>query len=191
MQQNGYAGQLFGGKDSGQSGAILFLVQQAISRCNTIELVKVSAVRPIGEEVTDNPEGLLMAGVVDVQPMVNLINGAGEAVERALLYNLPYFRLQGGGNAIKLEPVVGDIGIAAFCARDISVVKETKEVANPGSWGRFSISDGLYLGGILNDNVEITQYVEFAEAGVKVVSPVAITLLAPPNTITANGNVLG
>lgn len=190
---NGYPGQLTGGRDGGQFGAIEFLVQQMLARCNTIDLVKVIAVRPIGSEpdLVADPDGLLMIGAVDVQMMVNMVNGGGEAVEHSTLYNLPYFRLQGGGSAVKLDPIVGDIGIAAFCARDISVVKETKEVANPGSWGRFSISDGVYLGGILNDNVEITQYIEFGETGVKIVSPVAITLIAPPNTIFANGNMLG
>ena len=179
---NGYSGPLGGGQGGGQYGALMFLIQQKLSRCNTVELAKVVAVRPIGEEGPDNPEGFYMAGTVDVQLMVNMVTGDGEAIEHSTLFNLPYFRLQGGGSAIILDPQPGDIGIVVFCARDISVVKQTKEVSNPGSWGRFSFGDGLYLGGILNDNIPLTQYIKFAEGAINIVGAVNII-----GSLTVNG----
>jgi hypothetical protein len=51
---------------------------------------------------------------------------------------------------VVIDPQVGDIGPAGICDRDISSVKKNKGVANPGSRRKFSLSDGIYFGGILN-----------------------------------------
>jgi hypothetical protein len=176
-------GQLQAGHDGGQFGAMVFLVRQLLARCNTVELVKVIACRPIG---SPDPGDGLMSGVVDVKPMVNMIDGAGVATEHGVLFNLPYFRLQGGYMAIKLEPMAGDIGIAAFCGRDIQVAKRIKDVSNPGSSARFSMADGVYFGGFCNDMIVATHYIEFLDAAINIVSPTEINLLTP--LATYNGN---
>jgi len=180
IMPSGYSGQLDPGQDGGQYGAQVFLVQQLLARCNTVELVKVIACRPIGVPVADP---LLMSGVVDIKMMVNMMNGDNEPIEHGTLYNVPYFRIQAGGNAIKIDPKLGDIGIAVFCARDISTVKTTKVVSNPGSWGRFSVSDGIYLGGVLNDLVPIVQAISFSDTAIDI-SALVLNIVAPEVNIT-------
>jgi hypothetical protein len=70
------------------------------------------------------------------------MTGKREAVEHGVIYSIPYFRLQGGVNAIIIDPEPGDIGMCGFCSRDISVVKNTKKIANPGSYRKYAWADG-------------------------------------------------
>lgn len=135
-----------------------FHIQQQLGLVRTMELVKVVA-------VTNNGE-LAIAGSVDVLPLVNLLDGQGNASEHITVYELPYTRAQGGTNAVIMDPKVGDIGWAAIPARDISSVKAAKGQANPGSYRRFSLSDGVYVGGILN-GVPV-QYIQFTDNGIKI-----------------------
>src|SRR6185437_3480394 len=122
-------------------------------------------------------------GFVDVAPMVNQVDGIGDPQPHDTIYNLPYVRIQGGGNAVILDPVIGDIGLAVFCSRDISTVKRTKTIGNPGSRRTFDWADGLYIGGVLNGVP--TQYVQFNSSGITVKSPQTITLTG--NSIVLNG----
>ena len=123
-------------------------------------------------------------GFVDVVPMVNQIDGAGNATPHTTIYNIPYLRMQGGANAVILDPQPGDIGICVFASRDISKVKATKAQGNPGSYRNYSFADGMYMGGLLNGTP--TQYVEFSAAGINVTSPSVITLTAPTVNINAS-----
>lgn len=178
-------GLLQPGDGAGDFGAQSFLVRQILSRVNTSTLVQVTAVT--------NSGGLSAVGFVDVQPLVNQMDGANNAVPRGILRKLPYFRIQGGTDAIIIDPKVGDIGIAVFASRDISTVKNTKKQANPGSGAQFSMSDGLYLGGVLNGVP--AQYVQFTADGINVVSPTKVTITAPQvevdaTTMTINANTI-
>ncbi|MNV85383.1 hypothetical protein D3C71_1793390 [compost metagenome] len=76
-----------------------------------------------------------------------------------------------------MPPKVGDIGFIAICDRDISAVKATRQPAMPGSKRTHSLSDALYLGGVLNGAP--VQFVEFADQQINVTSPWKITLNAP------------
>jgi hypothetical protein len=91
---------------------------------------------------------------------------AGNPIPHDVIHNLPYFRLQGGTNAVIVDPDVGDKGFAVFCSRDISAVKRTKAIANPGSSRRFNWADGLYVGGVLNGTP--ANYVEVSPSGITV-----------------------
>lgn len=168
-EQFGYTGQAQAGEGVGEYGALMFLISQALARLSTSTLVRVVAVTNAG--------GVAPVGFVDVQPLVNQLDGAGNAVPHAVLHNLPYFRLQGGTDAIILDPKVGDIGIAVFASRDISAVKASKAQANPGSWRSHDMADGLYVGGLLNGTP--VQYVQFTAGGINVVSPAKVTVQAP------------
>jgi hypothetical protein len=97
---------------NGAFNATSFLVRQMLAETNTADLVKVVSVTSAG--------ALAKAGVVAVQPLVNQIDGQGNATPHGTIYNLIYFRMQGGANAVILDPAVGDIGMAAYCSRDIS-----------------------------------------------------------------------
>jgi hypothetical protein len=146
-------------------------IQQALGDVGTVKLVKVMSVR----EVT----GLAPVGFVDVQILVNLVDGLlGSSTPHGTTYHLPYMRLQGGKNAIICDPVVGDIGFAVICDRDISAVKNTKAAANPSTSRRFSISDGIYVGGVLNGTPN--QYIQFTTSGISIVDANGNKLVSSP-----------
>ncbi|MDH2051155.1 Gp138 family membrane-puncturing spike protein [Achromobacter marplatensis] len=168
-EQFGYTGQAQAGEGVGEYGALMFLINQALARLSTATLVRVVSVT--------NSGGLSPVGFVDVQPLVNQLDGAGNAVPHAVLHQLPYFRLQGGTDAVILDPKVGDIGMAAFGSRDLSAVKASKQQANPGSWRTHDMADGLYFGGLLNGTP--VQYVQFTAGGINLVSPSRVTVQAP------------
>lgn len=153
----------------GEFNNIAFMVQQAIGKLQTATLVKI--------EKCTNSGGLSPVGFVDVTPLVNQLDAAGNPTPHVTIFNVPYFRLQGGKNAIIIDPEPGDIGVAVFASRDLTKVKATRGAANPGSFRQYSFADGLYLGGMLNAVPE--QYVQFAPAGIRIHSPVKIKLDAP------------
>ena len=132
-----------------------------------------------------NSGGLSPVGFVDVQPLVSQVDGIGQSTPHGILSHLPYFRIQGGKNAVIIDPEVGDIGIVVFADHDISAVKNARGQANPGSGRRFDMADGMYFGGSLN--AAPTQYVQFTPSGINVVSPTAVTIKAP--SITLDGPV--
>lgn len=173
--QDGYYGKARSGDSLSDFGAVSFLVNQVLDGRNTATLVQVKAV--------SNTGGLFPVGLVDVLPLVNQLDGEGNAVPHQVVRRLPYFRLQGGANAVIIDPQVGDIGIAVFADRDISSVKAAKAQANPGSARRSNKADGLYLGGFLNGTP--SQYVQFSAAGIKLHSPAAVILEAPDVQISA------
>lgn len=175
-EQFGYAGQARPAEGGDEYGAMMFVISQALARLSTSTVVRVVAVTNAG--------GVAPVGFVDVQPLVNQLDGAGNAVPHAVLHNLPYFRLQGGTDAIILDPKVGDLGIAVFASRDISAVKASKAQANPGSWRSYDMADGLYVGGLLNGTP--VQYVQFTAGGINVVSPAKVTVQAPNIELNAS-----
>ena len=140
----------------------------------TAKLVKVLSCTNIGAAAA--------AGEVNVQPLVNQIDGSGNVTPHGTVYSLPYFRLQGGTSAIILDPVAGDIGVAVFCDRDISSVKRSKAQANPGSRRMFDMADGLYLGGFLN--AIPVQFLQFNSTGVTVKDISGSEIVMAGGTIT-------
>lgn len=173
----------------GEYNNLMFAVTQALGKLQTATLVQVMACA--------NSGGLSPVGTVDILPLVNQVDGSGNPTPHVTIYNVPYLRIQGGQNAVILDPQVGDIGLAVFASRDISKVKATKAQANPGSWRQYDFSDGMYVGGMLNGVPN--QYVQFSTSGLALVSPTAISLTAPAislngpvtasSTITASGDV--
>lgn len=176
---DGSYGQAGAGTNASEYNAQRFAWEMFAQKMQTIALVQVQA-------VSNNAE-ISPVGTVDVLPLVNQMTGNRVSVPHGTLYKLPYFRAQGGTNAVILDPKVGDIGLACFASRDISAVKSAKGQANPGSFRMFDWADGLYLGGFLNGTPE--QYVVFADDGIKVVSPHKITLQAPEVDIIASTKV--
>jgi hypothetical protein len=180
-QSEGYHGQAEATSHGSDLNAMAFVFQMFMGKVRTAMLVKVKAVT--------NSGGVSPVGTVDVQPMVNQVDGAGKAVAHGTVYEIPYFRLQGGANAVVLDPQVGDIGVAIFADRDISAVKASRATSNPGSFRRFDMADGLYMGGFLNGTP--SQYVQFSSAGIKLRSPTAIILDAPDIQINGATAITG
>lgn len=160
-----------------------FLVQRLLSRINTASLVQVVS--------CTNDGGVSPVGFVDVQMLVNQVTATGQPVPGAAIYHLPYFRVQGGSSAIILDPVPGDVGVAVFAQHDLSTVKNTAAQGNPGSFRRFDLADGLYMGGFVNGAPN--QYVQFMPnaGGITMVSPTAITAQAPQINLVGQVNQSG
>lgn len=150
--------------------ALDFTIRSILNRTATAELVKV--------EACTNTGGVTPYGFVDVVPLVNQIAGDGSSVPRGVIYRLPYQRVQGGHNAIIIDPVPKDIGLAVFAMRDTSAVKANPVQAvtlatgtdgtPPGSARVYDPADGMYFGGFLNPAA--TQYLLFA-AGILAGTP--------------------
>lgn len=156
----------------GGTGEVAFIVESILTRIQTVTLVRVVAAKG---------GGLAPVGMVDVQPLVSQVDASGGVIPHGVIYNVPYMRLQGGRNAIIIDPQPGDIGMCGFCSRDISNVKAFKKPSAPHSKRRFDFSDGLYFGGFLNGAPE--QYIMFSESGIKLFSPKEIQLEAPKTLI--------
>ncbi len=169
------SGQLKPQSTWGEFNNMAFMVQQALGKMQTATLVRI--------ESCTNSGGLSPVGYVDVTPLVNQLDGQGNPTPHVTIYNVPYFRLQGGANGIIMDPQKGDIGVAVFASRDISQVKTTKKQGNPGSHRQYSFADGMYLGGMLNGTP--TQYIQFSAAGIRIHSPTQVKIDAPDVLIEA------
>jgi len=120
----------------GEFNPISFAFLQALSEVATIKIVKVIAVDTSA------------AHTVDVQIAVNQLDGNNNSTPHGIIFGIPYVWAMGGTNAFQIDPAVGDFGIMLCADRDISAVKSSKAIANPGSDRTFSPSDGIYLFGV-------------------------------------------
>ncbi|MVW80170.1 Gp138 family membrane-puncturing spike protein [Bordetella sp. 02P26C-1] len=179
-EQFGYAGhqQPFSGADD--FTAMMFVIWQQLSRVGTSMPVRVEAVT--------NSGGLSPVGFVDILPLVHQVDGEGNATPHGTIHHVPYLRVQGGTDAVIIDPKVGDLGIAVFASRDISSVKANKGPSTPGSRRLFDMADGMYLGGILNGTP--AQYVRFHSGGIEVHSPSKVSVTAPTIELVADNKVL-
>ena len=128
---------------SSEFNAAAFQIEQAMRKINTAEPVRVVSVQPgaVGP-----------VGMGSVQPLVNLVTGMGDGMTQSELFSLPYMRVQGGENAVIVDPKPGDMGLAVYAMRDTEGVKSNRDgsPANPGSARMYSKGDGFYVGGFLN-----------------------------------------
>jgi hypothetical protein len=171
---------------------IAFTIQQALIKMQTSTLVQVVS--------CTNAGSLSPVGYVDVIPMVHQIDSDGVPMPHVTIFNIPYLRIQGGSNAIIIDPVAGDIGICCFASRDITKVKNSKKPSPPDSRRKYDFSDGMYMGGMLNGTP--SQFIQFHAGGIQITSPNPVTINssavvvnAPTTTVnsttsTFNGNVV-
>lgn len=137
---------------AGKYNGLSFIIAQALSKISTMKIVQVKAVDTA-------------AKTVNVQPMVNQLDGQNNATPHGTIFGIPYAVWQYGTNAVLADPAVDDIGLMIVSDRDISAVKATKAIAPPGSNRQMNVADGVYLGGILNGDPE--QWVKFTDAGME------------------------
>lgn len=132
-----------------QTNALMFLIEMMLrDTVNTAEVVTVTGVD------TGGPES--MTGYVDVMPLVCQTDADNNALPPATIFRLPYSRIHGGVAALVIDPVPGDIGLAVFCKRDSSGVKQAQATpVQPASFRIFDQADGYYFGGFLNKAPEI------------------------------------
>lgn len=120
---------------------------------NTAIPVRVAAVTPGGSG---------KAGYVDVQPLIQSYDGFGNAIPSQTIFKLPYSRVQGGVAALIIDPVVGDIGLAVFAQQDCTNLGVSPQ--KPLTKRCFSMADGFYIGGFLNQKPSI--YLELTQGNV-------------------------
>ena len=169
--------------------SLAFMMRSLILRMRTADPVEVIAV---------HGGGLGPIGTVDVKPLVMQQDGAAHTQAHGVLYGLPYIRWQeAGGSAVILDPSPGTVGLAVFCSRDISAVKQSLAVSPPSSRRTYNLADGIFVGCCLSLSVP-TQYIAFAPnaGGITIVSPENITINGVTFTpagevIDGNGVVLG
>lgn len=142
-----------------------FLIRALIKDVRTAMPVKVMAVHP----GAGSPPAI---GTVDVQPLVQTVDGSGKLWSLAEVYGASFCRNQSGGNAVIVDPVVGDIGLAVVCDRDITSVIAAAGLAGPGSARTHDVSDLIYVSSILS--AALAQFIWFA-AGIVIQSPVVST----------------
>lgn len=165
---------------STDESADAFAATQLINRISTATLVKIMKVAP------DTPGAVKAIGRVDVQPLVNQIDGYGKATPHGTVHSLNYFRFAGGKNAVLLDPQEGDIGIMLTCDRDTSSVKATGTRANPGSRRRFDMADGVFFGIALGQS-QIEQYIAFTKNGIDHHDKNGNTFIMGPTGVLING----
>lgn len=153
-QDDGLFGAFRLSTDTTEYNQKIYLIQRMLAQVNVATLVSVKGVDTA-------------AGTVDVLPLVGLVDGAGQVTRHATVYGLPYIRIQGGSGAFICDPVVGDIGLCVFSDSDLSAVKASKTQGPPGSLRKFSMSDGVYIGG-WNPNAAPSTYVKVSPSGVDV-----------------------
>lgn len=163
-----YYGQTEPTTGSGDWNPRRFEINQQIMNLSTNLPVEVLRVYSSGVEPV---------GLVDVRVLVASISGDDMVVDYPEVLNVPYMRLQGGANAVIIDPEVGDIGIGQFCSRDITAVKNARKAAPPGSRRAYDFSDCMYTGGFLNQAP--TQYIQFTENGIIIHSPAKVKGEAP------------
>lgn len=166
--------------DMSEMSVIQFVVRQALGKARTAIPAKVTAV--YDGEVGAPP-------TVDVQLLVNAIDGVGQQTTHGTIFKIPVFRLQGGLNAIIIDPKVDDIGLLIVADRDISAFKANAgALSNPGSYRRNNLADAVYLGGIVNPS-DPNQAVQFTAAGIKVFDKNGNVIEMKAGGITLTGNV--
>jgi hypothetical protein len=172
------------------------LILSLIKDIRTAVPVQVMAVHP----GSGNPPAI---GTVDIQPLIQTVDGTGKRWNLGITYGAPFCRIQAGNTAIVVDPSEGDIGLAVACDRDISSLLSAANLAiaqgmpvqpsGPGSARTHDISDLVYLFSIISA-AEITQYILANADGIKLLSPNTITIqgqqinLVGPVTQT-NGDV--
>lgn len=169
----------------GEYAKVSFAINQAIAKIQTAIPVKVIA--------CSNSGGVSPVGTVDVQPMVDQVLRDGTSIPHTTIFELPYGRVQGGNNAIIIDPEVGDIGLACFCSRDISSVIASKKSGAPQTRRKYDFADGVFVMGILNGAP--TQYIQFTGNGIAVYSPQKVDIIgasqvnvtAPAVAVNASG----
>lgn len=105
------------------------------------------------------------AGYVDIKPLICQTDAVGNILPPAVIYHVPYFRLQSGIAAVVIDPVPGDIGLAVFAQSDSSALPQKASApVQPGSWRCYDQADAFYIGGFINKPP--SAWIEITQAGV-------------------------
>lgn len=147
-----------------------YIMERLISNAHTMVPVKVIS-------VSVPTDVLAPIGRCVVKPLVQQVDGSNNVWPRGEIRNVPYLRVQGGENAVIIDPKAGDIGLCGFCERDISMVKRTGEEAAPDTLRKYNLNDAVYMFTMMSGTP--TQYIHFKQNEIHIKSPNKIVLDAP------------
>lgn len=139
----------------------MYVINSLISQIHTMMPVKVLA-------VSVPADTLAPIGRCEVLPLVQNIDGSNNTYSMGKIINVPYLRVQGGANAVIIDPQVGDIGLCGFCERDISIVKRTGDIAAPDNLRKYDINSAVYMFSMMSGTP--TQYIHFKSSGIDIKS---------------------
>ncbi len=137
----------------------MYIINNLIANIHTMMPVKILS-------VTVPPDSLAPIGRCEVLPLVQQIDGSNNVYPMGKIVNVPYLRVQGGSNAIVIDPQVGDVGLCGFCERDISIVKRTGELSAPDTRRKYDINSAVYMFTMMSGTP--TQYIHFLENGINI-----------------------
>lgn len=158
-------------------------IQSAVSLVRTVLDVKVVRA-PYDSGGNVIPSGTVgPIGFVDVQPLVNQLDGDGNSTPHGTVYRVPYHRYQSALGAVISDPVVGDIGELVVHDRDTSVVRATRAQGNPGSRRKHDLADGVYHGQHISGDTP-SQYVALTSGGIKIADRNGNTIVMDASGIT-------
>ena len=168
---------------------ILCEYDKVISQFNSL-ITNVNTAIPCKVVAIEKQEqrGVNIVGFVDIQLMIEQTNGQKKGNETAIICNVPYVRIQGGTNAVIIDPEINDLGVAIFSSRDITNFKEARRQTPPATWRKFSISDAIYIGGIRNQKP--VQYIHFRNDGIEIYSPKRVHITTPTVLIDSDNTTI-
>jgi len=137
----------------------MYIINNLIADIHTMMPVKILSVTVPADE-------LAPIGRCEVLPLVQQIDGSNNVYPMGKIINVPYLRVQGGSNAIVIDPQVGDVGLCGFCERDISIVKRTGELSAPDTRIKYNINSAVYMFTMMSGTP--TQYIHFLENGINI-----------------------
>lgn len=145
----------------------------------------INTALPVRVDSVDG-NGVGPVGYVSATPLITQKDGDGNSLAPQQIPRLPYTRIQGGTAALIIDPQPGDIGIAIFAQQDISgLTNSASTPVTPGSFRSFDVSDGIYIGGILNSEPQI--YIELKNDNTaKIYASSSITLESENVTVNAS-----
>ena len=137
----------------------MYIINNLIANIHTMMPVKILS-------VTVPSDSLAPIGRCEVLPLVQQIDGSNNVYPMGKIVNVPYLRVQGGSNAIVIDPQVGDVGLCGFCERDISIVKRTGELSAPDTRRKYDINSAVYMFTMMSGTP--TQYIHFKSSGIDI-----------------------
>jgi hypothetical protein len=157
-------------------------VHAAIALVRTAQPVKIvrAPYDVNGNDISPGTAGAI--GYVDVQPLVNQVDGYGRSTPHGTIYRIPYHRYQGANGAVISDPVKDDIGEIVAHDRDTSIVRATNKQANPGSRRRHDFADSVYRG--QQQAGAPTQYLTFTSDGITITDKNANTIVMGSSGVT-------
>lgn len=186
MSGNVYIGSQDQSTTASDYNARDYHIQQRISEISTATLVQVvrAPYDSSGKAIT--PGSPVPVGFIDVQPLVNQVDGQNQATPHKTVYKLSYFRYESGNGAFINDPVVGDQGKMVSADRDTSGVKTTKAQGNPGSGRRFDLADGTYFG-LTQSKTAPKQYFAWLASGFNLKDSFGNTMVGTAQGVLING----